>query len=91
MQIFIGMALIRSVVSQKTCEDLLRLLLKCFTPNRVHSPSKVHIVFCNYTDKQTFSVKQTKRVSRTAGKGKQLHIGITVRFFQEQFKQSRSH
>ena len=69
------MATARSAASRKTWGDLWRLLLKCFTPNRLHSPSKVHIVFDNYTDNQMFSVKQTKRVSRAAGEGKRLHIG----------------
>ena len=75
VHIYDGMAIVRNVTSQKTWEDLWRLLLKCFTPNRVYSPSKVHIVFDNYTDNQTFFVKQTKRVSRGAGEVKRLHIG----------------
>ena len=73
--IYNGMAIVRSVASQKILGDLWRLLLKCFTPNRVHSPSKVHIVFDSYTANQTFSVKQTKRMSRAAGEGKRLYIG----------------
>ena len=55
-----GMAIVRSFASQKTWGDIWRLLLKRFTPNKVHITSKVHIVFDNYTDNQTFSVKQTK-------------------------------
>ena len=43
-----GIAIVRSVASQKVCGDLWRLLLKGFTPNMVHSPSRVHIVFDNY-------------------------------------------
>ena len=69
------MAIVRSASSQKTLGDLWRLLLKCFTPNRVHRPSKTHIVFDNYTENQTFPVKQTKRVSRAAGERKRAHIG----------------
>ena len=72
--IYDGMAVVRSVASQKTWGDPWRLLLKCFTLNRVHSPLMVHIVFNNYNNNQTFSVKHTKRVSRAAGKGKRLHI-----------------
>ena len=68
------MAIVRSLASQKTWEYLWRLLLKCFAPNRVHSPSKVHVVFDNYTDNQTFSFKQTKRVSGAAGEGKRFPI-----------------
>ena len=74
--IYNGMAIVRSVASQKILGDLWRLLLKCFTPNRVHSPSKVHIVFDSFLKlNQTFSVKQTKRMSRAAGEGKRLYLG----------------
>ena len=75
VHIYDGMVIVRSVASQKTWGDLWTLLLKCFTPNSAHNPSKVHIVFDNYTDNQTFSVKQTKRVRRAADEGKWLHIG----------------
>ena len=40
VHIYDGISLVRSVASQKTWEDLWRLLSKCFTPNRVHSPLK---------------------------------------------------
>ena len=61
---------------QKTWSDLWRVLLKCFTPNEAHMPSKVHIVFDNYTDNAEFSVKQTKRKSRAGGEeGKRVYIG----------------
>ena len=69
------MAIVSRVASQKTCRELWRLVLKRFTPNRVHSPQKNHIVYSNYTDDQTFSVKQTKQVSQAAGEWKRLHIG----------------
>ena len=75
VHIYDGMVIVRSVASQKTWGDLWTLLLKYFTPNSAHNPSKVHIVFDNYTDNQTFSVKQTKRVRRAADEGKWLHIG----------------
>ena len=95
-----GIAIVRSAASQKTWGDLLRLILKCFTPNRVHSLSKVHIVFDYYTDNQTFSIKQTKRVSQVADKGKWLQLEMTLknaigqrlqRFFKEKCKQGRCH
>ena len=76
--IYDGMAIVRSVASQKTWGGLWRWPLECFTPNRVHNPLKMHILFNNYIDNQTFSVKQTKRVGRKRlGKrvGKRLHIG----------------
>ena len=95
------MAIVRSVASQKTWGDPWRLLLKCFTLIRIQSPLMIHIVFNNYNDNQTFSVKQTKRLSRAAGKGKRLHIDNDSQempqgdeckdFFKEQFKQARSH
>ena len=46
------MVIVKSAASGKTWGDLWRILLKCFTPNRVHSASKVHIDFDNYTDNQ---------------------------------------
>ena len=67
------MAVVRSVLPQKTCEDLWTILLKCFTPKAEYKPSKVHIVFDNYSDDQYYSVKETKRVGR--GEGKRLYIG----------------
>ena len=73
--IYDGMAIVRSVASQKAWGGLWRWPLECFTPNRVHNPLKVHILFNNYIDNQTFSVKQTKRVDRVVGRGKRLHIG----------------
>ena len=89
------MVIVRSAVFQKTLGDLGRLLLKCFTPNRVHSPSNVHIVFDNCTDNQKFSIKQTKRVIQAVGQGKRLQGNATgrglQRFFKKQFKQDRSH
>ena len=62
-----GMGIVQSVASQKSWGDYF---LKWLTQTRVHNPSKVHIAFNNYTDNQTFYVKQTKRVSQDAGKGK---------------------
>ena len=59
-------------------DHFVKLALKkliCFTPNMVHSPSKVHIVFGNYIDNQTFSFKQTKQMSQQTGEGKVLHPG----------------
>ena len=35
----------------------------------------MHILFNNYKDNQTFSVKQTNRVGRVVGRGNRLHIG----------------
>ena len=70
-----GMTIVSSVACQKTQAHLWRLLLICFIPNRVHSPSKVHTFFDNYAGSQTFSVEQTKRLSWEAGEGKRLHIG----------------
>ena len=61
------------MASQKPWGDPWRLLLKFFTRNRVYSPSKVDIVFDYYTDNKTFSIKQTKQLIWTAGKGKSLH------------------
>ena len=91
-----GIAIVRSAASQKTWGDLLRLILKCFTPNRVHSLSKVHIVFDYYTDNQTFSIKQTKRVSQVADKGKWLQLEMTLKNairqrLQRFFKEKRLH
>ena len=40
----------------------------------MHCPSKVPIVFNNYTENETFSVEHTKRLSGEAGEGKRLHI-----------------
>ena len=68
IHIYDGMAIVRSVASQKAWGDLWRLLLST-------QPLEGHIIFDNYTDNQVFSVKQTKRVSRAAGEGKRLHIG----------------
>ena len=68
------MTIVRSVTSQKTRGDIFRLFSIFFVPNRVHSPSKVDIVFDNYANNQTFSFKQSKNVSRQADKGKRLHI-----------------
>ena len=48
VHVYDGMAIVRSDASQKICGDLWRLLLKGYTPNMVHSPSRVHIVFDNY-------------------------------------------
>ena len=76
VHIYDGMATVRSVQPQKTWGDLWRVLLKCYTPNEAHMPSKVHIVFDNYTDNAQFSVKQTKRKSRAGGvEGKRVYIG----------------
>ena len=69
------MTIVRSAASQKTWGDLSRLILKCFTPGRVDSPSEVHIVFDIQTDNQAFCTKQTKQVSQAAGKGKRSNIG----------------
>ena len=76
VHIYDGMAIVRGVEAQKTWGDLWQVLLKCFIPNKTHIPSKVHVVFDNYTDNMTFSVKETKRKSRAAGtEGKRVHIG----------------
>lgn len=50
VHIYDGMVIGRIIASRKTWADLWRLLLKCFAPNRVHSPSKVHVVFDHYAD-----------------------------------------
>ena len=73
VHIYDGMAIVRSVPSQKTWGDLWKVLLKCFTPEAEHLPAKVHIIFDNYMDDQIYSVKATKRADR--GEGKRLHIG----------------
>ena len=76
IHIYDGMAIVRGVESQKTWGHLWRVLLKCFTPKSEYLPSKVHIVFDNYTDNISYSVKQTKRKSRAAGEdGSRVHIG----------------
>ena len=64
------MTIVRSDASQN-----LGRSFSCFTSNSVYSSSKVHIVFYDYTDNQTVSTKQTKRVSRAAGEGKRLYTG----------------
>ena len=78
-----------------------RSLLKCFTSTRANSPLKIHNVFDNHTDNQTFSLKKSKGVSRAADEGKHVAHWRRLsrnptgrrlqRFFKEQFKQGRSH
>ena len=76
VHIYDAMAVVRGVEAQKTWGDLWKVLLKCFSPNLTHKPSKVHIVFDNYKDNLSFSVKETKRKSRAEGiEGKRVHIG----------------